>query len=420
MTLGDETKGALIPVRSKYGLRRACPEPYPQDICPMISECTSRLNTTKARNPASSVWKYMIMVRPRTRPTRQEINLINLLEDDEARLFLHDHGPSLYRNDATATPYQCPSWLAGWTEYLPSTAAPVILVAEGGATSEPIAALPMARELRANTRPRLRPLGAPHAEYLRAVGPGAHQPTVAEALLRTLESLAQEDDVELSDIPLGSVLGRQLESRPGWWQTTIPCAVLDLPVAYAALSPSTRREHRRRERTWQTLVGEGRRITYRRTRGTAELITAWEGLRDLYQRARGADPGFAEKGTWPALLQRLGSGTAFIATLELDETAVAAQLCLYRNTHCYSLLPAMDPEARDLAPGHALLRILTADLAAQGFTTLDLGRTRDTDGQRGYKAQYNARWSSTLTTGTGQSRDARNRVPVPPVAATTR
>jgi CelD/BcsL family acetyltransferase involved in cellulose biosynthesis len=94
------------------------------------------------------------------------------------------------------------------------------------------------------------------------------------------------------------------------------------------------------------------------------------------------------------VLNRCGPGTAFIATLALDGEVVAAQLCLTRNRRAYSVVPAMHPNYKDLAPGHALLRHLAQDLTCAGYEHLDLGRT--VPGQHAYKNQYRPRWSETL------------------------
>ncbi|WP_446045364.1 GNAT family N-acetyltransferase [Streptomyces olivaceus] len=97
------------------------------------------------------------------------------------------------------------------------------------------------------------------------------------------------------------------------------------------------------------------------------------------------------------MLSELTDTTAFIATITIDGTLAAAQLCLYRGTTCWSLRPAMNPGAARLAPGHLLLPRLIDDLSSHGFTGLDLGRTAETDGQTGYKEQYQPRWSTALS-----------------------
>ncbi|MFD0069980.1 hypothetical protein, partial [Streptomyces sp. NPDC127574] len=50
---------------------------------------------------------------------------------------------------------------------------------------------------------------------------------------------------------------------------------------------------------------------------------------------------------------------------------------------------------RHLAPGHALLRYLTEDLAGEGFEVLDLGRT--IGAQQAYKQQYRPAWTRTVS-----------------------
>ncbi|WP_244415073.1 GNAT family N-acetyltransferase [Streptomyces hygroscopicus] len=167
------------------------------------------------------------------------------------------------------------------------------------------------------------------------------------------------------------------------------------------MSSSTRREHRRRRRTWDQLDSDNQ-VRYRRTQDTDELLSAYDALVHLHQRRWGqcALPSDPASGTddvrWRDVLRRCGSDTAFIATLGLGgQEIVAAQLCLYRGRQAWSVMPAMEPDHAHLAPGHAMLRYLADDLSAHGFRFLDLGRTAP--GQHSYKAQYAPQWTSTLS-----------------------
>jgi CelD/BcsL family acetyltransferase involved in cellulose biosynthesis len=328
---------------------------------------------------------------------------VQVLEGQPALNFLSAHWSTLYHEQAAATPYQAPAWLAAHAEQLPSTASPLILVVESSAGIA--AALSLVRDDQDGGRPQVRPLSAPMAEYVRAVGANAEAPAVAAALAQGLTDLSRDADVVMPDIPTLSSLGTQLAADPNWRHSTTRCATLPLPVDYTTMSRATRRDHARRQRTWDELAAS-QSVVYRRTISTPELLEAHRVLSQLHAR-RWADhaprPEADASGDedterlWGAVLERCGPASAFIATLAVDERVVAAQLCLYRGRHCFSVVPAMDPDHYQLAPGHALLRYLTADLASDGFLTLDLGRTTPTPGQIAYKSQYQPMWTATLS-----------------------
>ncbi|MGP3951155.1 GNAT family N-acetyltransferase [Streptomyces sp. 7N604] len=339
--------------------------------------------------------------RERVRLQGDAVVTVRVLRDRSALSFLEDRWPMLYRQDAMATPYQSPEWLAGWTEQMSPTATPLVMVADD--SDGPVAALALVRD-QSEGREQVRPLSSPHAEYIRAVGPGSEEHSVGAALAQCLRVLAREGDcVVMPDVPTDSCLGRHVAAQSGYDHTTARCAVIGLPVDFSAMSRATRKEHKRRERTWVGLAAGGHRVVYRRTRSTAELIGTYPVLSELYHRRWAGHVPLSEVGAagadkqWQAVLERCGSGTAFIATLAVDEAVVAAQLCLYRHRRCYSVRPAMDPAYRELAPGHALLRRLTAELSGQGFISFDLGRTVEDAGQIAYKSQYLAEWKATLT-----------------------
>ncbi|MFI1400780.1 GNAT family N-acetyltransferase [Streptomyces sp. NPDC020681] len=327
--------------------------------------------------------------QPATAPT------VRVLDGQAARDFLTSNWPALYEQTPWATPYQSPQWLRAHADHLPHTAKLQILVAHSHAASR--AALAVVRDRSIAGRMETTPLSAPEAEYVRLVGPEAEQPAVAAAIARTLSTLGT--DVMLPDVPANSALGRYIAQ---WPHVVTPCARIQLPVDYTAMSRSTQRDHRRRRRTWQDLSANGHTVVYRRTSTVQELLDAYPVLAHLH-RLRWSGPQTDQQRLNPAdarfrtILERCAS-MAFIASLSVDEDVIAAQLCLHLGRNVYSLLPAMDPARLDLAPGHALLRHLTQQLADAGFSTLDLGRTTAAPGQAAYKAQYLSSWTSTLTT----------------------
>ncbi|MEU9056534.1 GNAT family N-acetyltransferase [Streptomyces sp. NPDC048384] len=310
---------------------------------------------------------------------------------EEALDFLQRSWPGLTDRDPAATAYQDPAWLRAWARHLPASHEPLILAAVD--TQTPVAALALARETGRDGRTRVTPLSWPAGEQIRPVGDETEE--AVRVLLHHLPRLG--DDVVAADLPEASLLTRQAQHQWGGPDSQMLYATVPLPVDLASMSRTTRRDHTRRRRTVQDLGG---RVGYRRTRTTGELLDAYELLEVLHHRRNAGRP--AADGTadlnlpWRQVLAQCAQ-IAFIATLTLDTQAVAAQLCLRRGTHAYSVVTAMDPAVRALAPGHALLHLLCEDLADDGCTALDLGRTADDTGQRAYKSAYGALWTTVRT-----------------------
>ncbi|WP_162596779.1 GNAT family N-acetyltransferase [Streptomyces sp. NEAU-S7GS2] len=334
---------------------------------------------------------------PRRHPTT-----LHTLEGGPAHAFVRDQWARLYTQDPHATSYQAPGWTRGWAAMLPPATTLLVLVAENP-RGDPEAALALQRDHNAHGRPRLRPLGTPHAEYIRAVGPGSDRPPVAAAFAQYLIRAAHEAYVVMPDLPSDTRLGRMLAEQPTWQHTTVQCATVPLPVNFAAMSRSTRREHARRERAW-TLLSAQRRVEYARTTTSDDLAAAVSEAQHLHRRRWAGHPMLPSDGDQDGLLEVLRhcGPEAFAATLSLDGSVAAAMVCLDRGDVCYSLLPAMDIDLADLAVGHALTRRLAADLTLRGYSRLDLGRTLPTPGQHRYKNSYRPLWTSTVTaTGPG-------------------
>ncbi|MFI0813509.1 GNAT family N-acetyltransferase [Streptomyces echinatus] len=304
--------------------------------------------------------------------------------------FLARVWPGLAEKDTAATVYQDPDWLLGWARHLPASCEPLIVAAM--ADQRPVAALALVREADRTGRTRITPLSWPACEQVRPVGESEEAVSV---LVRRLADLA--DDVLVADLAADCLLAEQAYRRWGQPRTQTLYATVALPVDLAGLSRSTRRDHTRRRRAVEALSD---RVGYHRTRTASELLAAYEVLERLF-RLRNA-PRASAAGTadlalpWRQVLEHCAP-LAFIATLTLDACPVAAQLCLRSENRVHSVITAMDPTQRDLAPGHALLHRLCEDLTGEGYTTLDLGRTTAEDGQRSYKAAYGAVWTTTHT-----------------------
>ncbi|MFJ5951428.1 GNAT family N-acetyltransferase [Streptomyces noursei] len=304
--------------------------------------------------------------------------------------FLARVWPGLAERDTAATVYQDPDWLLGWARHLPASCEPLIVAAM--ADQRPVAALALVREADRTGRTRISPLSWPACEQVRPVGESEEAVSV---LIRRLPGLA--DDVLVADLAADCLLARQAYNRWGSPHTQTLYATVPLPVDLASLSRSTRRDHTRRQRAVEAL---GDRIGYHRTRTASELAAAYEVLETLFRRRnapRAPSAGATDLALpWKQVLEHCAP-LAFIATLTLDARPVAAQLCLRREDRVYSVIAAMDPTQRDLAPGHALLRRLCEDMTGEGYTTLDLGRTTAEDGQRSYKAAHGAVWTTNHT-----------------------
>lgn len=317
-----------------------------------------------------------------------------VLAGDRALDFLRRRWPELYAAAPDATPYQAPEWLLGWAEQPPTTSTTLVIAAYLG--GDLAAALALTR-VRRGRRYEVRPLGSPHAEDVRVLGPGAEDPEICGRLVSVLDAWRRYgDQVVVPDLPGASALGRALIAAPGWEHSEAGYARVPLPLDLGAMPKATRKVHRRRARRLEALAGEGHHIGYRRSRttdGTDGLVAAYRELAYLYERQWGVPPPEAE--SWPGLLRRCGPSVAFVATLTLDHRPVAAQLCLVRGRTCYSLRTARTPDRGRLSFGHALLRRLATDLAEDGFTALDLGRT--VPEQRAYKEEYCPAWTAALT-----------------------
>ncbi|MFJ3182563.1 GNAT family N-acetyltransferase [Streptomyces sp. NPDC086796] len=319
------------------------------------------------------------------------ITHVRTLQDDAATTWISRWWPTLYEADPRATAYQSPQWLTAWLRQLSSSSSPVVMtVADEGGLS---AALPLARH-RTGATDVISAL-TPYAEYNGLVGPGARHPHIVQALAADLDQLLHDgENPELAHVPAHSALGRALDGRAAWHTTRTRTALVPLPLDWESLPGNLRRQHAKRERR----IRAGHSITYARTRTTDALLQMQPELERLHAarwapacRPRTSQP------HWGAVLSELTDTTAFIATITIDGALAAAQLCLYRGATCWSLRPAMNPDASRLAPGHLLLRRLIDDLSSHGFTGLDLGRTAETDGQTGYKEQYQPRWSTALS-----------------------
>ncbi|MFG2425204.1 GNAT family N-acetyltransferase [Streptomyces sp. NPDC048448] len=238
--------------------------------------------------------------------------------------------------------------------------------------------------------PRISALSGPHVPCLRPIGPHANDPAVARAFAFHLLLAAEQEDAEVAleavdtDSPLGQAL-HLVGADISWTRTASARTTILLPVHYNALPPSVQREHTRRRRTW-TRLAASHTITYSRTRHLQDLAAAAAVWADLQHRHGPQDN--PDTTDWVAVLEHQGAPQASIATLSVDSTVIAAQLCLTRGPHCYTLPLAAAPAHRHLAPGHALLRHLVDDLAAEGIHTLHLDPT--TSRHHASRGQYGA------------------------------
>ncbi|WP_329020732.1 GNAT family N-acetyltransferase [Streptomyces sp. NBC_01601] len=319
------------------------------------------------------------------------ITHVRSLEGEAAAAWINRWWPVLYDAAPHASAYQAPQWITAWLHQLPASDTPVVIVVadEGGVS----AALALARH-RSEATSTLSAL-TPYAELNDLTGPGARRPHIAHALTTHLEQLVREGaGIDLTNVPGDSELAIALARRATWQASPARSALIPLPLVWDTLSPSLRRQHAKRERR----LHAGHSITYARTRTTDDLLQMQPQLERLHAARWSQDgPARTPRPDWMTVLTELSHETAFIASIAIDGTLAAAQLCLHRGTTSWSLRPAMNPDFARLAPGHLLLRRLIDDLASHGFTGLDLGRTSESGGQIGYKDQYQPQWSTMLS-----------------------
>ncbi|MFE7077345.1 GNAT family N-acetyltransferase [Streptomyces sp. NPDC057620] len=283
------------------------------------------------------------------------------------------HWPALYTQDLEATPFQSPAWLTGAARLLPATATPLVLAATT-ASGRIIAALALVRDHERNHHSvRFRPLSAPHLSHLRLTGPHCDDDAVARGFALHLLFLQETGaDISLPGLHGDTAFGRAVQAVCPDSLTTGPSpAVLVLPFSFEALASSRQRAHARRCRHWAQLAAT-HTITYRRSHHQRALRAGLKVLTTLHQAAR-SRPGAGTAVPWHRVMPAVGAAGAFAAELHVDDTPVAAQLCLTRGHACYSVEQVTHPGYRHVAPGHALLRHLLDDLAQEGFHTLHAG-----------------------------------------------
>lgn len=312
--------------------------------------------------------------------------------------FLDEAWPSLFSMTSQRTPYQSPGWLRSWVRHTEPHEEPYVLAVWDTVGLQ--AALVLVRSPLPDGRSWVAPLSSPAAESICLTGPGAGDAAVAAAVGSYLKQLACKNvRIHLPDVPSDTALGRHLLEV---WNTSavVEYATVPVPWPKAALSRSTRRNHRRRLTAWTALTDQGHQVSFRRSSDLPQVLTDYSSLARLHElRSAGrpaADPSLASRPgqAWLEVIARC-AGAVWTAVLSMDQEVVAVQMCLGEAQTAHSVLTAIHPDYRVLAPGHVLLQLLLDDLAVDGYEQLVLGRT--VPAQRAYKQQYGAIWNRTLT-----------------------
>lgn len=312
--------------------------------------------------------------------------------------FLDEAWPALFVRTLQRTPYQSPGWLRAWVHRLEPQGEPFVLTVLDAVGVQ--AALPLVRTPLPDGGTRIVPLSSPAAESTRLTGPGADEPAVAAAVGDYLKQLCCEGaHVHLPDVPASTALGRHLMTV--WPQAAaVGYATVPVPWHKAALSRSTRRDHRRRMAAWMKLADDGHHVAFRRSNALPQVLDDYRDLARLHLLRCAArppeDPSLVSQTgpVWPEVIGRC-AGDVWTVTLSLDQQVVAAQLCLSQGQAAHSVLTAIHPDYQALAPGHVLLQMLLDDLATDQYEQLVLGRT--VPAQRAYKQQYGSLWDRSLT-----------------------
>jgi CelD/BcsL family acetyltransferase involved in cellulose biosynthesis len=297
------------------------------------------------------------------------VTAARVLDGAAAAAFLRDEWPALYTASPAATPFQSPGWCTAWLATAGAAAGAEPLIVTNGAAA-------LALQRRGRT---VEPLTSPWCDYTLPVGAG--DPAALAALAAALEGV---DGARVDEVPLSSPLAAALRARPGWRESAASgTALVHLPGRWA--EPPAGGEH-------------GRKLRRLRARGDVACVPA-PGATALGDLVRLHRTQWAERpevvapfddpvvtATYEAVTAAMGE-EAVVWRLLLGGETLAAYLCFHRGDTCYAYRPAIDVAWFRLSPGHLLLRLLLAGLAARGVRRFDLMR-----GEYGYKAAYADEW----------------------------
>jgi CelD/BcsL family acetyltransferase involved in cellulose biosynthesis len=324
----------------------------------------------------------------------------SLLRGDAAADFLRDELPALYAADPGATPFQSPGWCTAWLATAGRAAGvePIVVAVAG---PRPAA---IAVQRSTGTEGELvEPLSSPRADYALPVGPGSADPTVLRALVDGVARCGERVLLhEVPDSPLASVL----DQAPGFVRGAASAtASLTLPGRWAEPLPTgehARKLRRLARRGHVRCIASNDAATARAALGDLVRLhrAQWAGREDVI--APFDDP--VVLATYEAVVTAVGPEEAVVWRLFVGDDVVAAYLCFRRGHVCYAYRPALDVAWFRLSPGHLLLRLMLAQLAAQGVTCFDLMR-----GEYAYKEAYADSWRCNRTYSSGPATGGGSR-----------
>lgn len=275
-------------------------------------------------------------------------------------------------------------WVAAALATVDRDADPFLIAVRAGGRL--LGLLPLV-ERTANERPVLRFAGAPHNDMTDALVLPGREPEAAAALLESLCSLAAERSLDLDQLdPSGALAGADRERPRLAWSHAADAPVVDLRSAWeCAASP-------RRRRRWEGELRSLRRdcrVAFRWLERDDALaaLPGFERRRELRLREKQRPLDQPPLPLLEAAVGRLApAGRCAFAELLLDGEPVASDLYMLDRPVAMAWLRALHPDRPKASCGHLLMRETARDLAARGYTALDLGR-----GEEPYKFLFGAR-----------------------------
>lgn len=273
-------------------------------------------------------------------------------------------------------------WLAAAFATTHQHATPFLLVAE--VDDRPVGLLALAVH-EPDTAPTLRFAGAPHNDLNDLLARSGFELQAATAVVEALAGVAARGlTLSLDDVDprghLAAVNAGALSWAPG---EVAP--VIDLRGAWAAAASARRRQqwNRRLRR-----LRDQHDVAFRCVRGPEMLraLPEFARLRNARLDATGREGDQPPVRFFEAVVGELvwTRGCALMEML-VDGRPVASDLYLLDRPVATMWLRALDPAWRRFPCGHLLLRSTALELAAEGYTSLDLGR-----GDEPYKYVFGA------------------------------
>lgn len=304
---------------------------------------------------------------------------------------------ALWQRLSSATPFQSPDWLMAWWRQFGIGAPRVIVARSGGAV---IGVLPLYELAEAACR-KLLPIGIGLSDYSDALADPAF-PEAADRLLSAIAAIPDWDECHLPDLRPGSAL---ITARcpPGLYDTvaeTVPCPVLPLPDAAAALAMTVPRKTLRDVHQAASRSAPLGPIAIARA-DPDTLDAAMNDLFSLHEKrwqSRGesgvcADP--AVRAFHRSAARALAkTGMLRLYRLHIGQRIAAVYYGFCKTGRSYAYLGGFDPEMTRLSPGGQIMHYAITEAIAEGAGEFHFLR-----GGESYKYAWGAtdRWNRART-----------------------